>query len=125
MAETPWTKGPWRVEQDTTLVWGHCSYDDSGAVDCLGIPVAEVQTGAGRYWGRAFNDGEISANARLIAAAPMLYEALESFIAAWDGKNVEMNSPEIGGHDDIPPHPWHEEWLFHARAALARARGDE
>lgn len=43
---------------------------------------------------------------------------LRQLIDAYDTNNLEMNSPEIGGENDIPPHPWHEEWLHHARAAL-------
>lgn len=69
------------------------------------------------------------ANARLIAAAPDLLEALTSLIEAFDADALEMNSPEIDGEPSggygvgqatIPPHPWHEEWLSHARAAIAR-----
>lgn len=45
-------------------------------------------------------------------------EALQTIVHAYDNNGVEMNSPEIGGHDDIPPHPWHEEWLQRARSVL-------
>lgn len=45
---------------------------------------------------------------------------IRQFIAAYDAGNVQISSPEIGGHDDIAPHPWHEEWLHHAREAIAR-----
>ena len=53
------------------------------------------------------NRAEAEANARLIAAAPDLYEALQAFIDAGDG------------HDDFT-----DEWPA-ARAALAKARGEK
>ena len=34
--------------------------------------------------------------------------------------NLEMNSPEIGGPDDIPMQPWHETWLHLAEQAVNR-----
>jgi hypothetical protein len=61
------------------------------------------------------------ANAHLIAAAPDLFDVLRALIEAFDTGNLEMNSPEIGGHDDIPLHPWHMQWLHLARAALLKA----
>jgi hypothetical protein len=60
---------------------------------------------------------------RLRAENERLREALRDIINAVDTGNLEMNSPEIGGHDDIPLHAWHEEWLHHARAALSKATG--
>ena len=59
-----------------------------------------------------------------------LLEMLRSLISAFDEGALEMNSPEIDGEpsggygfdqESIPPHPWHEEWLFHARAIIDRA----
>lgn len=43
---------------------------------------------------------------------------LGDLLDAYDTGNVQMASPEIGGDypDDPPPHPWHEEWLYRARA---------
>lgn len=46
-------------------------------------------------------------------------EQMKKLIEAVDSGNLQMNSPEIGGHDDIPPHPWHEEWMHLTRQALA------
>lgn len=61
--------------------------------------------------------------AKLIAAAPDLCAALQIFIDAYDLRAVELNSPEMDGdhQNNIPPHPWHEEWLHQARAALTKA----
>lgn len=45
---------------------------------------------------------------------------IKELIDAYDNKNLEMRSPEIGEpENDIPYHEWHEEWLHHARAAIA------
>ena len=61
----------------------------------------------------------------MIAAAPEMAEALSSLIGAVDANALEMNSQEIDINDsDIPPHPWHEEWLYHARAILAKIKGE-
>lgn len=43
---------------------------------------------------------------------------LRQIIEAFDSHNLEMNSPDITVSDEHPPHPWHEEWLHHARALL-------
>lgn len=43
---------------------------------------------------------------------------IREFLAAYDEGQVQLSSPEIGGHDDIPLHPWHEEWIHHAREAV-------
>lgn len=49
-----------------------------------------------------------------------LVKALEEIVKAYDSGNLEMRSPEIGEPENgIPYHEWHEEWLHHARAALA------
>jgi hypothetical protein len=55
---------------------------------------------------------------RLRAENEALRSLLAEIVKAHGTGNLELNSPEIGGHDDIPPHPWHEEWLHHVRAAL-------
>ena len=50
-----------------------------------------------------------------------LEKRLQEFITAFDAGAVEIASPEIDISDsDIPPHPWHEEWLYHARALLEK-----
>ena len=69
---------------------------------------------------------EREANAALIVRAvnahDELVKRLGELIDAVDTGNAEMNSVEIDtGDPDIQPHPWHEEWLHHARAALALA----
>lgn len=43
---------------------------------------------------------------------------IREFLAAYDEGQVQLSSPEIGGSDDIPLHPWHEEWIHNAREAV-------
>ena len=46
-------------------------------------------------------------------------QKLIEIVGAIDSGNLEMNSTEIDvGDPDIPPHPWHEEWLHLVRAFL-------
>jgi len=65
--------------------------------------------------------------ANLIAAAPDLAHELGKLLEAIDAGQLEMNSPELDGDPEsgIPPHPWHEEWLYYARRAHARATPEE
>ena len=54
---------------------------------------------------------------------PALVIALVEIIDAYDKGGIEFNSPEIGDpKNDIPMHPWHEEWLYYARAPLDQIR---
>ena len=86
MSKPAWTPGPWSVKS----IPGH----GDSIVGAGGLQVVRI--------------GQISkmdlANARLIAAAPELYEALKAFMFA-------------DGHDDFE-----DEWPA-ARAALAKAEG--
>ena len=114
--EAKWTKGPWLYRPD--------EYDDWGVVRTA--PDAE-----GRMWRicqardpAAWKDDVLSAhrhagtdpweaNARLIAAAPDLAEALQEAVDQY-GKP--------GGPWNVPSDPGG--WLERARAALARAKGE-
>lgn len=63
-------------------------------------------------------------------AAPTVRDALRQFIEAVDADAVRMDSNDLNPaqnqlNDPAPPYPWHEEWLHHARAALAAAEKDE
>lgn len=77
------TKGPWaRIIADGYTVRHPQIYSDTG-------PVANATwLGDGRL-------DELNANARLIAAAPDLLEALQEVIAAADGKGWEQLSPSL------------------------------
>lgn len=100
-----WTPGPWVViiDDDGNPLSGRPSVVASDELDCVIIHWdGFVQT----YWRSARGDGEIHANARLISAAPELYEALEEWLQTED-------SPEA--------------WIHcrqRARDALAKARGE-
>jgi hypothetical protein len=114
--DTKFTPGPWRVEQDTTLVWGNCNADDSSNYG-MGYPIAECRiTPANPLWAKGPDHNEGEANAHLISTAPELYEAL---IAARkhivDGfRNICHDFPEsrMAGVTQID-------------AALAKARGEQ
>lgn len=98
VSEPKWTKGPWRaVNLNGPKVkprWGIVSNSDE-----LG-EIAEVRLG-----------GE--ANARLIAAAPDLYEALQAM--------VEFYAADCEADCKVEEHGP----AGQARAALAKARGDD
>ena len=86
MAEAKFTPGPWRIEASPPVIAG-----------ANGNLVAEMR--------RQREKGEADANARLIAAAPELYAALEAMVKQYN----------FG--DTLPAaHP-----LIAARAALAKA----
>lgn len=108
MGETRFTPGPWRREQDTTLVWGECNADDMSTFG-MGFPVAAAQGTGDRRWGRHLGEDEQAANATLIAAAPELYAALEAIAAHLE---------RIGDSRKDAP------FIDAANAALAKARGE-
>lgn len=64
------TPRPWRVEDDTTLIWGACNPDDNSTYG-MGYPVATAHTqlGAGSPFRRTHKEDEASANAALIVRA--------------------------------------------------------
>lgn len=86
--ETKWTPGPWKLK---------------GAGSIMGADDVLVATTGYRV---AVGSDEDESSARLIAAAPELYEALDA-ITHWNDRD---------GHVDAS-------WWNAARAALARARG--
>ena len=114
MAETPWTKGPWRV--------GPRHKDGSYAIHAGTASVVHMMP---------FSSGhtKAEANARLIAAAPDLYEALDTFFAMMDSTDISDSGKErrifhIGCTMLTMEKPM-ADVLARMKAALARARGDE
>lgn len=100
-ARTKWTPGPWRVviDDDGNPLSGRPSVMASEELDCA---IVHWDGFVQDYFRSARGDKEIHANARLIAAAPALYEALAKVVAIADRRTVEFDA---------------------ARAALALARG--
>jgi len=87
------TRGPWRIEPQGIGAHGHWVHDDDG-----------------EYVAMACSRGdrtEEDANARLIAAAPDLLEALQEFSRNYDGF-------QDGDGNDCPT-------LLKARTAISRA----
>lgn len=74
--EQKWTPGPWRVEQDTTLIWGACNPDDRTTWG-MGYPIAECRITPAQWKAKRPDADEGEANAHLISAAPDMYEALK------------------------------------------------
>lgn len=69
------TAGPWRVEHETTLIWGHCDKDDS-TYRGMGYPVAECRISPVSSWAHGPDADAGETNARFIAAARELVPAL-------------------------------------------------
>jgi hypothetical protein len=112
MSETKFTPGPWRVEEGTTLVWGATSDETS----YMKWPVARAELA--QQWqkqGRPTED-EAEANARLIAAAPTLYEALEEAVACIIANRA---TPGVFYEDSFEGST-----LAKCEAVLAKARGE-
>jgi hypothetical protein len=64
-----------------------------------------------------YEEDEIEANARLIAAAPELLEALRALVAVNEEHNARV-AVVIGA-----PKDWNDSYLAAARAAIAKAEG--
>lgn len=98
MSETKFTPGPWTTEDFNTQRFA--VYAPNGRICQMDITRDSQRAEEGQ------------ANAHLIAAAPELYEALREVLSAyvpgWDGAEYS----DVGGS------------VSHARAALAKARGE-
>lgn len=105
--ETTWTPGPWKAERVST------TEIEVGAETPRGhLSVAWVHLGA-KPTAREIEDG--TADGALLAAAPDLYEALEALVRRRD-EACRIAGGNIDGSDGR---------YARARAALARARGEE
>ncbi len=102
------TKGPWTIHEDKGRDFGNGDIDYGGfRIDAPGIEQIAFVWRSNRRFGseEMFGAGEAEANARLIAAAPELYEALEKIVREHDCTNPEAT-------------------VRTARAALAKATGE-
>lgn len=94
MSEGKHTPGPWRVEEGTTLVWGNCNPEDHTTWG-MGYPIAETRINPSGNWSTGPYADEGEANARLIAAAPDMLEALElarGTFKAYDRFKVDVDA---------------------------------
>lgn len=109
MTERAWTRGPWKV---AFTHWGEASVivpDPSSGSLRNGEPVKYLCRGAS------------FADAKLFAAAPDLFEALEALLTVVESEfQVERDERPDGSHIGASVRGY---WL-QARAALARARGE-
>lgn len=116
--EAKHTPGPWRVEEGTTLIWGDCNPDDTTTYG-MGYPIAECRMTPSASWAKGPKKyEEAEANARLIAAAPDLFEVATLFassleyLIALDRKKGDDEGASMKGIT-----------LNVVRAALAKAEG--
>lgn len=105
------TPGPWHLDDN--------SPDDEGFIAVLVGPPNSIDEHAIALVGGRFcdHDHDVWADARVTAAAPELLDCLQNLVltAVWDGKpyheHREMRVPEMA--------------IEHARAAIAKARGQQ
>lgn len=107
------TKGPWRVEEDTTLIWGNCNPDDHSTYG-MGYPIAECRTTPTAWKGSAPYADEGEANARLMATAPDLLEFVQQIFNGIDTGNITIDTPADETLANV---------LSRGRAALSKATG--
>ena len=118
-----WTPGPWliRVEGTTTgrgpeVYSAEPHYDDGSNFVIADCGCSEA-TGGGKRWKRTSDADMIEANARLIAAAPELAQAVLLACLMFERKNHSNAEADWLGDDE------HEAWTA-LRKALAKARGE-
>lgn len=108
MSETKFTPGPWFANGHEVLA------PDDGDEDPWSVALASPC--------RGYPNDQSRANARLIAAAPEMYEALD-FLSAHARERVS-DAPEWRDDDTVQIVVTIGD-LRRARAALAKARGDQ
>lgn len=106
MAATKFTPGPWA----TTLT------NDCAIVGADGWPVAE--TGVGQDYDEHFE--RMEADARLIKAAPDLFEALQELVRVRDAYSSAIYIEDVCDADEA-----YEKAIEMARAALSKATGEQ
>lgn len=77
MTDTKHTPTPWRVEGDTTLIWGHCDTHDLSDYG-MGYPIAECRVSpmSTSTWCRAPYADEGEANAAHIVKCVNMHDEL-------------------------------------------------
>lgn len=111
---TTHTPGPWKMGTDSENVWIQ-PQSDNAPVICELVPreTVEAQDGSGYY--EPYWMKEDYANARLIAAAPELLEAIQ-FLEMIASTCFDTSNPKL-------PEAWRD-GIMNARAAIEKATGD-
>ena len=118
--ENKHTPGPWRIDYDGVL----CApkneqYGRKHDVRLASFPWSSFQE---------FNGSENKANARLMAAAPDLLEALEQLLSVMDvdgpATDDDPDEDSVGWNGDGTEMPMTFGHLRRARSAIAKARGE-
>lgn len=110
---TKHTQGPWVVHEGDEI-----DVRSANPADLAQAPIyyCIAENIGGHVHGENFDDySEVEANARLIAAAPELLEALEGMIEVYGSE---------GDVDGLPKHEVELNLIAFARAAIAKARGE-
>ena len=114
------TPGPWYCDDTLDLIPGGSIAVTNAPTDAPSrIVIAEIWKADDAFAGKATDEPISKANARLIAAAPELLEALKDMVSnshdlialAWDVAPKDVRE-------------WDKESLRKARAAIAKAKGD-
>jgi hypothetical protein len=118
MSDIKHTPGPWRVEQNTTFIWGACNPDDP-TTRGMGFPIAYARmVSSDREIGVI---SEAEANARLIAAAPDGYAFAKALDASWS-ETLPLG-PDAYSEGNVTIGEEHAELWRQCRAFIAKAEG--
>jgi hypothetical protein len=112
------TPGPWQVENDDLIV---AANGDAVAKVYLSITVPEIGT-YNTDPSRGSDDGrvlQLKANARLIAAAPKLKDALAAMLDFWGG----YECPEVDAAIAVMQEIGEDRWSMQAQMDAAEAEG--
>lgn len=85
------TPGPWIAASKPSSVCGWPVVSSAGRLICEVNYIQHTQIDTPVSGDRVFN-AESKANARLIAAAPEMLEALKLFVAEWDDGNLRVSA---------------------------------
>lgn len=118
MSDNKHTPGPWEYAPSTDAHGPYVSGPYGDVADCYTMtnPNHAAVVNGGDSQPHHFCGEEADANARLIASAPELLEALEAMI---NNYVALANSGDCGNWD-----PEEEPQIIAARAAIAKARGE-